>query len=206
MKTQFNCPHCNRLLAVEGNALGTQFECPACATLVMPPVTLPITITASPRALFAKYIRRGLALCLIWMAWIWFSARLVASGAGSTFVAGTFIVLVAVSLLASVDVTLAYLRIRHTRYTIYRNKIEASSYLFRWLGTNNTTINLTQLRQIQSFTNSYLDLWFFHCGTVVMTVSGDISDVELTNLHQPNRVKQLIEQIAFEGSSDASVQ
>ena len=203
MKTQFHCPQCSQLLSVDDDFPGMQVGCPACGQAVTAPAVFPITIFASPRALLAKYIRRGLTLVLLWVTWTFLSSFLITSGVELTLVSGAFIIPTVITLIASVTITIDYLRIRHTRYMIHRNKIETSSYLFSWLGIASNTINLTQLRQIQAFNNSYLDLWFFHCGSVLMTVSGDIADLHLTNIHYPTRVKQLIEHIAFGVTHDS---
>jgi len=65
------------------------------------------------------------------------------------------------------------------------------------MGAENNTVNLTQLRQIQCYRNSMLDVWFFACGWISITVSGDASDFKLSDIYQPEKVRRQIEEIVF---------
>ena len=90
-----------------------------------------------------------------------------------------------------------YRKIVNTTYKIYTNKVEESSYAFKFLGVQNNVVNLDQIRQIQGYSNTYFDIWFFKCGGVTLTVSGDIEDFEFKNLRDPVAVKNTLEQICF---------
>jgi hypothetical protein len=117
----------------------------------------------------------------------------------SSVVWGVFLLFLIIEL---VRLWAAHRRISNTEYRIYSNKIEASSYLFRFMGAHNNVVSLAHLRQIQACTNSLLDLWFFHCGSVTLTVSGDVPDFRLENIYQPGTVRQQIEAVAFGEATD----
>jgi len=92
---------------------------------------------------------------------------------------------------------LDYLRIKHTEYRIYPNKIETTSYVFPFLGVYNNVANLSELRTIQASTNSIFDVRFFKCGYVTLIVSGDRTKFVVHNVYQPGRVRRQIEEIVF---------
>lgn len=149
----------------------------------------PITIRSSPRALLAEYSTR-IAFWLVAMI-------------GLLFIPANFIQVAVGASLALLLVFwlfkafFEYLRIKNTTYAVYSDKIQEQSYLFRFLGATNSTINLKQIRQIEAFSNTRLDVLLFGCGGVTLTVSGDLSDFTMKNLHHPMRAKALIEQICF---------
>ena len=155
-------------------------------------MNFPITIRSSPRALLAKYSTRVAfwLLALIGLLFISVTAIKVAGGA-------TLALLLAFWLFKAF---FEYLRIKNTTYTVYSDKIQEESYLFRFLGAKNSTINLKQIRQIEGFSNTRLDVLLFGCGGVTLTVSGDLADFTMENLFAPMRSKALIEQVCF-GSS-----
>lgn len=98
-----------------------------------------------------------------------------------------------------------YIRIKNTEYRIYKNKIQESSYLFKFLGVTNNTVNLSQLRQIKSYSNSYWDIWFFKCGLIKLTVSGDVADFELTNIKDPSQVRDTVGAIVFGKTNEKNI-
>ena len=214
----FNCPWCDQHLEAPLDMAGEVISCPSCEREIKVPALaasprsrtprmsksapaprFPIIIRSSTRALYAKYMWRAIgwtfglilviaATCLLnvlkepgvgkVIAWLW----------------GIFLVLFSFSL---IRLWFDYRRIKHTEYRIFRNKIETTSYLFRFLGVYNNVVNLAQLRQIQASVNSYFDLWFFKCGKVTLTVSGDVSDFKVKNVYRPGQVRRQIEEIAF---------
>lgn len=160
----------------------------------------PVIIASSPLALCARTIKWGLLLLVV----LAFAVIASAKGmGGGSFLFRIFSVGLAVLL---VKVWFGYLRIKNTQYRIYQNKIEAASYLFRFMGVYNNTVNLAQLRQVQSSTNSFLDLWFFKCGSVSITVSGDVADFRIKDVHYPSAVRKVIEEIVFGAASVTKAQ
>ena len=96
-----------------------------------------------------------------------------------------------------------YIRLKHTSYTITETTIKELSYgWFKKLGVRNNTISIKQVRQIKVFSNTRLDTIFFHCGLIVLTVSGDAADFKVTNITDMGKIKQIIELVAFGSSSD----
>ena len=90
-----------------------------------------------------------------------------------------------------------YLRIKNTVYRLYANKLEVYSYTIKFLGIRNNVVNTTQLRQIQANSNSWLDVFFFGCGYVTLTVSGDVADFRIEDVYLPGKVKRKIEIVCF---------
>lgn len=214
----FSCPQCNQHFNAPLDMAGQVIACPSCqkemrvpapaqahrspmsqTQQLTPQLRFPIIIRSSTRALYAKYVWRAIewtfGLILV-IAATWYLDTLGEPRVGEIIALawGIFFVLLSFSL---VRLWLEYRRIEHTEYRIFPNKIEVSSYLFQFMGAYNNVVNLAQLRQIQANRNSLLDLWFFGCGKVTLTVSGDISDFELSNIHMPEIVRRQIEEIAF---------
>jgi len=213
-----NCPHCKRALKVPPEALGKTANCPACGgamTLPAPepkPValpaevaeqeqaTFPIVIQSSPRALLAKYVPWAIIVPVVVLALV---VLVVADRDWMPLLTIGLVVAVPFSIVQIVKVGLDYRRIKNTKYVIHPGKVSGYSYTFRFLGVSNNVVNLRQVRQIQVYSNSYLDIWFFHCGRIVLTVSGDVADFELTNLYRAGRTKVLLESICFGAGADS---
>jgi len=203
------CPNCNKTIDAPTEMAGQTGECPYCDQPIIIPgkpaapvaqtsfsfndIEYPVIINSSPRAVFANItglVVRWIALMIftiistVLLPWPWL---------GKVLCLGIII-------FAPIDlirILIKIKRLKQTEFRIYRNKIEASSYLFRFMGTSNNIISLNQIRQIRSNTNSLLDLWFFDCGSVTITVAGDLTDMKLTNLYQPGNTRVIIESIAF---------
>jgi hypothetical protein len=92
-----------------------------------------------------------------------------------------------------------YLRIKNTTYRLSPRKLECQSYSLKLFGVFNSVVNIAELREIHAYSNSYLDIWFFNCGGVVLTVSGDVPDFRIENVESPLSVKRQIEAICFGG-------
>ena len=212
---QFNCPGCSQHLEAPNDMAGQQINCPICTCKLVVPLgrplhkvkvetpahnttsAFPIIIKASPRALYATYIHDAIIFLFIF-----FVLMVTTLIIGSIHESQVIIVFLwAVSIIAMVfkgaSLWLKYLRLSNTKYLIYPNKIEASSYTFQFMGVHNNVANLKQLRQIHAAVNSYLDLWFFHCGHVSLTVSGDVEDFVLEDVYKPGQIRRQIEEIVF---------
>lgn len=155
----------------------------------------PIVIRSSSRALYGKYILKILLLVIL-------SVLSAFCGEGTVAVV---MILMCFYLYLAARILWHYLRIKNTKYFIYSSKVEMQSYVFKFLGVSNNVANLSQVRQIQVFSNTYFDIWFFSCGKILLTVSGDIADFEFENIHHPGLVKQQIEKMCF-GASSASTE
>jgi len=152
----------------------------------------PIIIGSSPRALYGKYTLKILLLVTVSILAIVFRSEWIFS----------FLpIFIFFYIYFAARILWDYLRIKNTTYFIYSNKVEMQSYVFLFLGVDNNVVNLSQVRQIKVFSNTYLDIWFFSCGNVVLTVSGDIADFEFKNIYHPGLVKQQVERMCFGVSS-----
>lgn len=219
------CPKCGEALDPQDGEAGSGRTCPHCEEVLPAPDPVapvdeapatvahsgryPIIIRSSPRALLARYIWKGLG----WLV------GLIAAGVLSYFAAmiphelgrhiahwiiwGGFAILISRTVYQFIR---DYLRISHTVYRVFPDKIELTSYIFKFMGVFNNTVRLSQLRQIQAFSNSRLDVWFFKCGRIVLTVSGDDSDFAILNVHRPARIRRTIEAAAFGSASKATDQ
>ncbi len=214
----FSCPWCDQHFKSQPDMARQAIACPSCGKEFKVPdlaqrprhttgntdqgasiVHFPIIIHASTRALYSKYLLRAIALAFGLILVIGTSRILKnidEQGMGE-IMPWIWRVFVLICCLSLARLWLDYRRIKHTEYRIFSNKIEASSYTFRFLGAFNNVISLTKLNQIQAFRNSLLDLWFFGCGGITLTVSGDIPDFVLLDIHIPEIVRQQIEEIAF---------
>ena len=215
---KFMCPKCKQSLEAPEEMMGQLIDCPSCGQPIEVPLRsptlnhprpkpqmqplksspkFPIVINASPRALYAKYVHTGIVLIFGLLISSWLTS-LFGSETGER---GGVVLLWTVYLLflagAALRLWLNYLRISNTKYLIYPNKIEASSYTFSFMGVHNNVVNLKQLRQIQASVNTYLDLWFFYCGHVSITVSGDVTDFVLENVYRPGQIRRQIEEVVF---------
>ena len=214
----FNCPWCDQHLEAPPDMVGEVIACPSCEKeLKVPAPTtqsrpktrrmpmpdpaprFPIIVRSSTRALYAKYIWHAIGwtfglILVIAMTWLLNALEVPGAGIVVAWVWGFFLLLLVISL---IRLWFDYRRIKHTEYRIFRNKIETVSYLFRFLGAYNNIVNLAQLRQIQASSNTMFDLWFFKCGKVTLTVSGDASDFEMKNVYRPSLVRKQVEEIAF---------
>lgn len=214
----FNCPWCEQHLEAPAEMAGDVIACPSCEKEIKVPLPaepkprpktqrshpvkrsnprphFPIIIRSSTRALYAKYIWNAFGLSILLILGIVFA---FAEDDGKKIFGWIMLAILALMLpIALIRLWLSYRRIKNTEYRIFPNKIEVSSYLFRFLGAYNNVVNLSQLRQIQGSANTMLDLWFFKCGSVTLTVSGDVADFELTNIYQPSVVRKQIEEVAF---------
>lgn len=214
-EVKFNCPWCRQHLEAPPDMVGELTPCPSCKKDIKVPVPaqperpptytlpnhenkprFPIVIQSSTRSLYAKYIwvAVGLSFLLILGFALVYSKGEEPKIFGFMVLALLVLILLPISLLR---LWFSYRRIKNTKYRIFPNKIEVSSYVFRFLGVYNNVVNLTQLRQIQARSNSMLDLWFFKCGEVILTVSGDVADFEVINVYRPSSVRKQIEEIAF---------
>jgi len=199
---EVRCPWCNEQLEAPPSLKGQSVTCPSCGKdfqICASGSQFPIIIRSSLRALYATYIWRAVAwlfgfTCLL-CATLLVNEREVP--AAKVLLGGLWLVFGVLLFVAIIQLWLKYRRLKNTVYRIYPNKIEASSYLFRFLGAYNNVVNLSQLRQIQASANSLLDLWFFHCGKIAITVSGDATDFVLLNVYRPEDVRKQIEEIAF---------
>ncbi len=214
----FSCPWCDQHLEASPDMAGEVIACPSCEKELKVPASaaaprpktrrmpksapaprFPIIIRSSTRALYAKYIWRAIAwtfgLILVVTATCLLNA-LEEPGVGKViaWLWGVFLVLLSISL---IRLWFDYRRIKHTVYRIFPKKIETTSYLFLFLGAYNNVVNLAQLRQIQASVNTMFDLWFFKCGRVTLTVSGDVTDFEIKNVYRPSVVRKQVEEIAF---------
>ena len=215
---KFTCPKCKQSLEAPEEMLGQLIDCPSCGQTIEVPrrsptlnyprpkpqaqpirssSKFPIIINASPRALYAIYVHTGIVLAcgLLIASWLTSIFGSETSERGGIVFLWTVYFLFTVG--ALLRLWLKYLRIINTKYLVYPNKIEASSYTFRFMGVHNNVVNLKQLRQIQASVNTYLDLWFFFCGHVSITVSGDITDFVLENVYRPGQIRRQIEEIVF---------
>jgi len=219
---RFPCSHCGQPFEAPDDMAGERVSCPSCGSDVIVPEPerisagrttssdrrfekpkFPIVVRASPRALHAVYVKTGFtwALALLVAALLTRFLNHNLTREYGWIVIALWGILGFLLLRSAVRLILARRRILNTTYHIYPNKIEASSYLFRFLGVYNNVANLSQLRQIHATSNSWLDLWFFKCGSVSLTVSGDVADFRLANVYQPGDVRQQIEDIAFGGTT-----
>jgi hypothetical protein len=206
------CRYCNEFLNKE-----EQLQPASCAPLQKPvPPTekqegvseqisskyqLPITIRSSPRALLGKYFPAFVIVALLVVA------AIVSAIAGRSVLAITLVALLGVIVaVVGVVMYLDYLRIKNTYYTVHKNRIEETSYLFKFLGIRNNIVNLSQLRQIRGYSNGYLDIWFFHCGKIELTVSGDQGDFVLRDIYMAGSVKRQLEEIVFQTPSSGEAQ
>ena len=205
---KFNCPLCSQPLEAPGDMVGDIISCPNCGeSIAVPPppsvTKYPVIIHSSPRALIGRFIVDGVAWFVVLIALIVFSVKVSQTGYASAIVPAWITFVVLLSAITLIRLLLAYLRIKNTVYRVYPNKIEVSSYTFRFMGAYNNVANLAQLRQIQAASNGLLDMWFFGCGSVTLTVSGDDWDFVLSDIHDPVAIKQRIEGIAFGSESIA---
>ena len=214
----FSCPWCDQHLEAPAEMTGEIIACPSCEKEIKVPLPaqqepvpkaqrkpapqksnakpkFPIIIRSSTRSLYAKYIWNAIGLSILLILGIVFACS---EGEGKKIFGWMMLaVLVLMLPIALIRLWFSYRRIKNTEYRIFPNKIEVSSYLFRFLGAYNNVVNLSQLRQIQGSVNTMLDLWFFKCGKVTLTVSGDVADFEVTNVYRPSVVRKQIEEIAF---------
>lgn len=212
----FDCPHCGQSLECDEDMAGDVVECPACTKPVtcpgkaepptIPAATrrLPLTIKPSPRALCARFIESAVQLAVVVGTAGLVTVALHRAGTFDQYAALmgiVWLILIAVFVRACFRLWIAHRRIKNTEYRVYANKIEMTSFAFRFLGARNNTANLAQLRQIQAHRNGLLDLWFFGCGRITLTVSGDVSDFTLTDIFEPEQAKRTIEEIAFGADS-----
>ena len=151
----------------------------------------PIIVRSSPKALLSKYVPYTIV-------WIGLLFGLSISPEEWEIPKGFVVaILLCVLLFLMLKAFFQYLRINNTTYSIYPNQLQERSYLFKFLGIKNSTINLREMRQIQAFSNTFLDVLFFNCGGITLTVSGDLADFQLTNIHNPGRVKVILEEVCF---------
>ena len=148
----------------------------------------PVVIHSSPKALLSKYFGPSFIFLILLVITIIIKVD---------YKPFPVIVMLIMAAVYGIKIPLAYLRIKHTVYKIYQNKLESNSYLFKFMGVSNNVINLAQLRQIKAFSNSYFDVWFFNCGKVIITVSGDYPDFIMTNVYKPMVIKAYIEKCFF---------
>jgi len=156
------------------------------------PRKYPIIIKPSPKALHANYVKAGaVVLLLVTMA--------IPLGLMSLFAMVLAIGIALLPILAILAATLylRYLRIKNTTYRLYPKKLECESYALRFLGVHNSVVNIGELREIHAYSNSYLDIWFFDCGGVVLTVSGDVPDFRIADVYMPRNVQATIERVCF---------
>jgi hypothetical protein len=191
------CKHCGEFL--NSGQTGSQANAAAVtrgptATTTSSKYSFPITVRSSPKALIGKYFWKAIFLSIVAILLAIFVRKAVffMFGWGAWTVALLFI---------GTRALLDYLRIKNTRYIISPGKIEGYSYIFQWLGVANNAVNLRQLRQVKGYSNGMLDIWFFHCGKIVLTVSGDVSDFRMENIYNPGVFRDIIEEIAFGSSS-----
>ena len=90
-----------------------------------------------------------------------------------------------------------WIRIRNTEYAIYRQQLQESSYLFKFLGAKNNTVKLNEVKQIRCYSNGWLDVWFFNCGKIQIVTSGDNVDFIMENVYDPMEVKDRLEEQIF---------
>ena len=153
-----------------------------------PNSTYPIIIKPSLKALYGKFFKSfGFAVVLI-------LALLFTPSSVKVFIGLYLLIHIPVMF---ISILTSYLRIKNTVYTIDSGLIRETSYTLKWLGVKTHSANLTQLRQISAFSNSKLDVFFFKCGFVRLTVSGDISDFTIADILKPQITKSMIESICF---------
>ena len=151
----------------------------------------PVIVKSSPRALLSKFV----PYTIVWLGLLF---TLVLTPKEWEIPKGpVFGILLCILFFLMLKAFFQYLRIKNTTYSIYPNQLQEHSYLFKFLGVQNSTINLAETRQIQAFSNTFLDVLFFNCGGVTLTVSGDLADFQIKNIHNPGAVKVLIEEICF---------
>ena len=151
----------------------------------------PIIVRSSPKSLLSKYVPYTIA----WLALLF---GLSISPDEWEIPKGVVVaILLCVLIFLMLKVFFQYLRINNTTYSIYPNQLQERSYLFKFLGIKNSTINLREMRQIQAFSNTFLDVLFFNCGGITLTVSGDLADFQITNIHNHGRVKVILEEVCF---------
>jgi uncharacterized membrane protein YdbT with pleckstrin-like domain len=165
-------------------------------------IVFPVVVKSTPRALLSKIFFPAVLSAMFPVAcWIIFSLT-GGAVAGLYALAVSLVIVIVLLAFGSLFIVPQYFRLKNTTYTISESKIQVSSYgMFKFLGTCNNTVSLKQLRQIQAFSNSWLDILFFHCGEIILTVSGDQSDFRVENISNVGRVKNIIETIAFGQSS-----
>ncbi|MBI5704437.1 MAG: tetratricopeptide repeat protein [Chloroflexota bacterium] len=145
---------------------------------------------SSPRSLLARYIIIAPMVVLIFLASFFLPLLLLISIPSLLIVFG--------------KLTWDYLLVTNTTYYLYKTHLKSVSYAIRLFGVRSNTVNLSYLKQIQSFSNSLFDVWFFKCGKVIITVAGDYSDFVLENIEHPEIVRNTIERIMFGASSTNS--
>lgn len=149
-----------------------------------------VIFKSSPRSLLARYIIIAPVVILVFLA--------------SFFLPILLLISVPLLLIVFGKLTWDYLLAINTSYYLYKTHLKSESYAIRLFGVRSNTVNLSYLKQIQSFSNSLLDVWFFKCGKVVITVAGDYSDFVLENIEHPEIVRNSIEQIMFGAPGEKS--
>jgi len=149
-----------------------------------------VVFKSSPRSLLARYIIIAPVVILIFLA--------------SFFLPILLLISVPLLLIVFGKLTWDYLLAINTTYYLYKTHLKSESYAIRLFGVRSNTVNLSYLKQIQSFSNSLLDVWFFKCGKVIITVAGDYSDFVLENIEHPEIVRNTIERIMFGASGEKS--
>lgn len=206
----FDCPYCSNQFSVTSDFLGGDVGCPSCGeTVRLPaktekpkvarsenPTKFPIVIKSSVRALYATYIWSALLWLLVLVTAIVLRPLMRDTGLDEEY-RWIWVIVSVAFFIYLFRLWINYRRIKNTVYKIFPKKIQVSSYSFKFLGVFNNVVNLAQLRQIQASVNSLLDLWFFKCGKVILTVSGDRSDFVIENVHRPASVKRQVEEVAF---------
>ena len=149
----------------------------------------PLIIRSSPRALLGRFAVPVVLLLLGIGVGIYLRVDDTTRGVGNFFL---FISAVC-GLVLAVRILLAWLRIRHTQYAVHGRQVQESSYLLKFLGAQNNTVKLNEIKQVRCYSNGWLDVWFFDCGKIKMVASGDRVDFVLENIHSPMEVKDQLE-------------
>jgi hypothetical protein len=201
------CPHCQKSCDKSASELGKSTECAGCGREfeVKERLAFPIVVRSTPRVLLARiFFPAILSVALPVICFI--AAALIGGLTVGLFALATSLV-IAVVLMTGYSCFLIpqYFRLKNTTYVISESKIQVTSYgMLKFLGTCNNTVSLKQLRQVQAFSNSWLDVLFFGCGEIVLTVSGDQTDFRIENIRDVGKVKNIVETIAFGQSSSNS--
>lgn len=216
---QTKCDDCEAVLSVEGQHVGKKLKCPNCKSVfvaskyeeeiieisansivelssspasVANPKQEKLSLKASTRSVYADLVNIGVVITIV-------NCVLIFTVGFSPFL--LFITIMFVVILGW-KAMWKYLRSKNTTYTITPDRIHMESYAFKFLGCEDYTINGKEIKQISVYSSSYWDLWFFNCGRVVITVSGDNQDFALTNVHYPGNLKNQIERICLGVNDD----
>jgi hypothetical protein len=142
---------------------------------------------SSPRSLFARYIIVAPVMIILFLV--------------SLFLPILLLITIPLLLIVFGKLIWDYQVAINTKYYLYKTHLKSESYAFRIFGVHSNTVNMSYLKQIQSFSNSLLDMWFFKCGKVIITVAGDYTDFAIENIEHPEIVRSTIERIMFGVSS-----